>query len=114
MTKAELVVKVTLAANGKLTRKRAEALVDAVFENLRTAIVEDGGAGGWMIEPCDDSVEIGRHVAFPVRQRIHFAGRAQGAAMPGVAHCAVEYSERSAPPVHGLDLAPGAAIQAST
>jgi nucleoid DNA-binding protein len=44
MTKAELVVKVTLAANGKLTRKRAETLVDAVFENLRTAIVEDGAA----------------------------------------------------------------------
>jgi DNA-binding protein HU-beta len=44
MTKAELVVKVTLAANGKLTRKRSEAMVDAVFENLRTAILEEGSA----------------------------------------------------------------------
>ena len=42
MTKAELVVKVTLAAQGKLTRKRAEALVDAVFDHLSGAVVEEG------------------------------------------------------------------------
>jgi nucleoid DNA-binding protein len=54
MTKAELVVKVTVAAGGKLTRVGSAEFVDGVFHELRQALIEGGRAsyrhfGRWTV-----------------------------------------------------------------
>jgi DNA-binding protein HU-beta len=42
MTKADLVESITVKAEGNLTRKAAEQLVDAVFEEIRRSVTTEG------------------------------------------------------------------------
>src|SRR3954454_11479057 len=50
------------------------------------AVVENGGDRGRRGEAVDDALEIGSHIALPVRRRRHVAAWTQSAAIERIAH----------------------------